>query len=61
VLPDQRVTDPEWTTFAVDSYGSSSYYHQSLMISISLGAQHGDSQLSHIIALNGQVLSGRIH
>jgi hypothetical protein len=59
--PPRCSTDPEWTTFAVDSYGTSSYYHQSLMISISLGAQHGDSQLSHIIALNGQVLSGKIH
>jgi len=59
--PPRCSTEPEWTTFAVDSYGTSGYYRQSLMVSISLGAQHGDSQLSHIITLNGQVLSGKIH
>lgn len=59
--PPRCSSDPEWTTYAVDSYGTSSYYHQSLMISIGLALQHGDSQLSHVIALNGQVLSGKIH
>ena len=52
--PPKCSGDPEWTTFNVDSYDSK------LMVSVGIAAQQGDVQLSHVIELNKEILSGKI-
>ena len=48
-------SDPDWTTVNVDSYDSS------LMVSVGAVAQLGDVHLSHVIELNKEILTGKIH
>jgi hypothetical protein len=53
--PPQCSGDPSWTTIDVDSYNSK------LMLSVGVAAQVGDVYLSHVIALNREILAGKIH
>ncbi|MGA8744677.1 MAG: hypothetical protein WB507_02285 [Solirubrobacterales bacterium] len=53
--PPQCSSDPDWTTVNVDSYNSK------LMVSVGAAAQLGDVYLSHVIALNEDILAGKIH
>ena len=53
--PPECSGDPSWTTIDVDSYNSK------LMVSIGAAGQVGDVYLSHVIALNEEVLAGKIH
>jgi hypothetical protein len=53
--PPECAGDPGWTTIDVDSYNSK------LMVSVGAAGQVGDVYLSHVIALNKEILTGKIH
>ncbi len=52
--PPECAADPSWTTIDVDSYNSK------LMVSVGAAGQVGDVYLSHVIALNKEILAGKI-
>ena len=53
--PPECAGDPGWSTIDVDSYNSK------LMVSVGAAGQVGDVYLSHVIALNKEILAGKIH
>ena len=57
--PPTCVGDPEWVTYNVSMYGPYKPTGASIMVSVAIGAEYGDTHLSTVRALARDVLLGK--